>query len=295
MGLFSRQSGTGFQSIAEYPKKIKPKDLHGTWSIVTGASSGIGYEFSKFIAENGGNLITISNEPEKLKQQAEDICKDYPMVTVYPKFVDLCNENAAFDVIGLIRKMDIAPLLFINNAGIFDFKSVEFMSEKRLSQYFNLHVRTLTLLTSGIARYMTEQGGGYILNMSSLSCWMPFPGIAMYSATKAYIRVFTRALRLEFLNQGVSITVACPGGIDTGLLPLPPKIRSLACALGFLDSPERFARKAIRRTFRCKAQYINGFISRMIIFFVGLMPDCLRECAKTKLLDSLEEETRRKA
>ena len=71
------------------------------------------------------------------------------------------------------------------------------------------------------------------------------PGIAMYSATKAYIRVFTRALHYEMRDCGVGVTVACPGGIATDLFGLPEPLKRLAVSIRVLDTPEAFARKAV--------------------------------------------------
>lgn len=111
------------------------------------------------------------------------------------------------------------------------------------------------------------------------------PGIAMYSATKAYIRAFSRALRLELKDSGVSVTVACPGGIATDLFGLPPRLQRLAVRLGALQIPERFVRNAIRQTLRRRKQYINGLLNRLAIVAVGALPDWLRIAVKRQLLD----------
>ena len=132
---------------------------------------------------------------------------------------------------------------------------------------------------------MAERGSGMILNMSSMSCWMPMPGIAMYSATKAYIRAFSRALRLELKDSGVSVTVACPGGIATDLFGLPKNLQRLAVRLGVLQTPQKFVRKAINKTLKRRKQYINGWLNRVSIVFVGVLPDWVRIQVKRRLLD----------
>lgn len=116
------------------------------------------------------------------------------------------------------------------------------------------------------------------------------PGIAMYSATKAYIRAFSRALRLELRSKGVSVTVACPGGIATDLFGLPPKLQRLGVRLGALATPSRFVRGALRATMRHRKQYINGLVNRLAIVAVGAMPDRLRQQVKPLLLDKLSPE-----
>ena len=190
----------------------------------------------------------------------------------------------------LLESHAIVPLLLINNAGIFDFRAVERLSPRRLDLYIDLHIRALTHLSRSVAMLMAERGeGGYILNMSSMSCWMPMPGIALYSATKAYIRAFSRALRIEVKELGVSVTVACPGGIATNLFGLPPKLQRLGVKLHALDTPQRFVKKALRRTLQGRAQYINGGLNRMAIVTVASLPEWARLIIKTRLLDRINQ------
>ena len=183
----------------------------------------------------------------------------------------------------------ITPALLVNNAGIFDFKAVENLSPQRIDLYIDLHMRAVTHLSRNVAMLMTSsRQKGWILNMSSMSCWMPMPGIAMYSATKAYIRAFSRALRVEMKPRGISVTVACPGGIATGLFGLPPRLQRLGVAVGALATPQKFVRHALNRTLRGKPQYINGIINRLAIVAVASLPECARTLIKTGLLDRLD-------
>lgn len=114
------------------------------------------------------------------------------------------------------------------------------------------------------------------------------PGIALYSATKAYIRVFSRALHYELRDSGVTVTVACPGGIATDLFGLPVRLQRLAVRLGVLMRPERFAHKAVNRMLRGRKQYINGLLNRFSIFFVGITPTPVRMMVKHRLLDRMQ-------
>nr|QIM10879.1 hypothetical protein Muribac1_0880 [uncultured Muribaculaceae bacterium] len=107
----------------------------------------------------------------------------------------------------------------------------------------------------------------------------------MYASTKAYIRVFSRALHYEMKDYGVVVTVACPGGIATDLFGLPDNLKKLAVGLKVLDTPDRFAGKAIDRMLSGKKQYINGFINRLAIMTVGMTPTPVRMMVKHYLLD----------
>jgi short-subunit dehydrogenase len=261
--------------------------IAGSWAIVTGASSGIGLEFTRQLAGRGCNIVAVSNQEAQLAELQSELTDLYGVSTVTLN-LDLTAPDAAEAVATACTERGITPLILVNNAGIFDFRAVEHLSPRRLDTYIDLHMRAVTHLCHRFSRMMMAQGRGYILNMSSMACWMPMPGIAMYSATKAYIRAFSRALAQELRGTGVSVTVACPGGIATDLFGLPRNLQHLGVQLRVLDTPQRFARKALKCMFRGKAQYINGWLNRLTIVAVGALPERARHLVKTVLLDRFD-------
>lgn len=257
----------------------------GRLAIVTGASSGIGFEFAKALGGKGWNLLMVSDRERDLTECAGIIRKEYG-VKADTLCLDLSREDSVEIMENHLMDNGAPPHLLVNNAGIFDFTTVDNLPDERIRLYINLHILTLTLLCKRIAKMMEVNGvRGYILNMSSMSCWMPMPGIALYSATKAYIRVMSRALGVELADKGISVTVACPGGIATGLFGLSPKLLKLGVRLGVLATPDKFTTKALKRTFRRRRQYINGFLNRISIVIVALAPYKVRRMLKHKLLD----------
>lgn len=255
------------------------KELPWKLAIVTGAASGIGRRFCQTLAAGGCALLMIDRAP--VDETLASLPYDVEAITLQQ---DLTAPDALDRIEQLLDERQLCPDLLVNNAGIFDFAAVEHLSPRRIDLYIDLHVRSLTQLSRAIAIRMAANGGGNILNMSSMSCWMPMPGIAMYSATKAYIRVFSRALRLEMRDTGVKVTVACPGGIATDLFGLPPKLQRLGVRVGALATPDGFVRNALRHTARGRKQYINGLINRLAILFVGMLPESARHMVKTQIL-----------
>ena len=263
---------------------MSKKRLDGKWGVVTGASGGIGLEFCRVLAAEGCNLLMVAIEDKQLEEAAFAIQDSYG-VEALPLTLDLTRNEAPVRILALLESRKINPYILINNAGIFSFSPVSDTSEAKVDRFVDLHVRATTQLSREFARLMKRNGGGRILNMSSMSCWMPMPGIALYSATKAYIRVLSRAMHYELKDYGVSVTVACPGGIATDLFGLPDGLKKLAVNLGVLAKPDVFARKAVNKMLKGRKQYINGFLNRFSIFFIAIMPTRVRMLVKHKMLD----------
>lgn len=260
------------------------KSLRNSLAVVTGASGGIGLCFCRCLASMGCSLLMVSNEDDRLRLSASEIEEDFKVKT-WTLCLDLTEEGVGAKILSFLDERNLEADYLINNAGIFSFLPVADTSEAKIRRFIDLHVRAVTELSRAFAHRFMQRGSGRILNMSSMSCWMPMPGIALYSSTKAYIRVFSRALHYEVMDSGVTVTVACPGGIATDLFGLPDNLKRLAVRIGALDTPEKFAAKAIRRMLKGKKQYINGILNRISIVAVALTPTPVRLLVKRRMLD----------
>ncbi|MCH5239221.1 MAG: SDR family NAD(P)-dependent oxidoreductase [Muribaculaceae bacterium] len=265
----------------------KKCDLKNHTALVTGGAGGIGLEFSKVLAKMGADIIILDLNSERL-EEAKKIISETALpnqVNISTFKADLTSDSIVEDIESFCRKNDLDPDILINNAGIFSFKPIIDTETRKIETFLNLHVRAVTLLSQWFASRRKEKRNGWMLNMSSMSCWMPMPGLAMYASTKSYIRVFTRSLHYEMKEFGVGVTVACPGGIATDLFGLPEKWKRFAVAIGVLQTPETFARKAVNKMLKKRKQYINGWLNRFSIFFVGILPTSARMLVKKQLLD----------
>lgn len=258
--------------------------IKGKNAVVTGADGGIGFEFCRELGRLGCNVIGVSNRGAQLREAMQRIKEEFGVKTTAIE-ADLAHEGAAESLMQALHQMRQEPDILINNAGIFSFRPVTELSQRQLDIYVDLHVRSVMELSRLAAISMKERGEGMILNMSSMSCWTPMPGIALYSATKAFIRAYSRALHYELRDDNVSVTVACPGGIATDLFGLPANLKKLAVAIGAIALPDRFVHKAIGKMMKRRAQYVNGLINRLAIFFVGITPRSVRMLIKHLMLD----------
>lgn len=265
------------------PAKFNPAQPH--CAIVTGAAGGIGFQFCRTLLLRGIDVVLVDISQQRLDESRKTLSGEFPAASVTTYAIDLTSADVCTRLEAFCSLNKLNPDILINNAGIFSFLTVGETSENKIDCFIDLHVRTVTMLSRWFVNRRAKHGSGWLLNMSSMSCWMPMPGIALYSATKAYIRVFTRALALEARDAGISVTAACPGGIATNLFGLPPNLLKLAVRIGALDVPDRFARKAVDKTLLGKNQYINGFINRLSILFVSILPARIRMMIKHRLLD----------
>lgn len=260
----------------------------GKTALVTGASSGIGLEFSRQLAERGASVVLVSNQEAELNRVCAELAQGYPDQKFYACYKDLCEQDCADFLMDYCRTNGIDVNILVNNAGVFAFKEVVDMSPEHLNLFVDLHMRAVIQLCRTFAEDMKKRGGGYILNMSSMSCWMPMPGIAMYSATKSYIQVLSRAMNLELRDSGVCVMVACPGGIATDLFGLPKNLQNFAVKIGVLATPQKFVRGALKRLFKRKSQYVNGLLNKMASAIVPKLPVCVKMQVKYRLLDKMK-------
>ena len=252
--------------------------------LITGASRGIGKAIAfRFSREGFRTVLCARGEGELFRTRDQLLALGAACLAVT---ADVGKAEDCRRLFEEAQKAFGTVDILINNAGIFNFMKVVDMTAERLNLFVDLHVRSVTQLCRTFALDMLRRGcKGYIFNMASMCCWMPMPGIGAYAATKAYIRVLSRSMYLEMKDYGISVTVACPGGISTELFGLSPKLRKLAVRIGALTTPERFARNALRRVFNRRKQYVNGLLNRIAIVAVNNLPTCLCVQVKHRLLD----------
>ena len=276
------------------------RNLNGLTALVTGGAGGIGLEFAKVLYQRGASLILLDLSGERLAEALTTIKDSWTRSAgtdkgiesqeaaagkIFLLTLDLTREDFIEEIYKFCDKEGLNPEILVNNAGIFSFRPISDTSVGKIEAFIDLHVRAVTLLSRWFVAKRKPHRSGWMLNMSSMSCWMPMPGLAMYSSTKSYIRVFSRALHYEMKDYGVGVTVACPGGIATDLFGLPKNLQKFAVSIGVLQTPQSFARKAVKKMLKKRKQYINGFLNRFSIFFVGILPTRIRMMVKHHLLD----------
>ncbi len=259
----------------------KKPDFPNCKALITGASSGMGLEYARQLAAKGTALVIVSNEEERIVTVAKELESQYN-VSVTPIYMDLARPNAAKELYDRCSEEGHIIDILINNAGMFFFRQVHKTDPARIETLINLHVLTLTQMCRYFSADMCERRKGWILNISSMSCWMPNIGIALYSASKSYIRVFTRSIYWELHDHGVVATTVCPGGVATPLLGLNEKLTRLALAVHAIMRPEKVVKCALKALFAGRKQTVPGLINYLFIALVILLPPPVRMWAVRK-------------
>ncbi|MDO4758841.1 MAG: SDR family NAD(P)-dependent oxidoreductase [Rikenellaceae bacterium] len=242
------------------------------WALVTGAGSGIGRCFALRLADLGYNLILVGNNPEPLRKVQEEL-RTKKEITVRTLSMDLARLEAAEELTESIGAAGIEIDLVINNAGIFSFCDVLKMDEKKMERMLLLHDMTTTKLCRYYAERMVARGvKGHILNVASYSQWMPYPGLAIYGATKAYLKAFSVAFSKEVEEHGITVTAICPAGVATDLYGLPSKLQRLGVKIGGLITPDRCAKRGLNALWRGKRCSVPDWWNRLWIPLLVAMP-----------------------
>ncbi len=244
------------------------------YTVITGASRGLGRALAQENARRGRDLILISLAGEGLKNLAEEIKKQYNVNVVFFE-ADLTKTDELKQVCRKI--IDSYPIdTLINNAGIGGtYKFLE-VSEDYLNTIIDLNVRATVMMTYYLLPQLLRQPRAYILNIASLAALNPLPFKTIYPASKAFIDFFSRSLAIELRNTNVKVSVAYPGTMPTNkhvIRQIDSHKKSIRL---FVMSPEKVARIFMKKLLRGKKQIIPGFFNKFTWLLIKLVPYNIR-------------------
>lgn len=240
------------------------------WTLITGASEGLGVEFAKLAARHGRDMILTARSRDKLEALAEDLRADGVEVVVIPADLNIVAEaerlwTQATDG----RQIDF----LINNAGLGRNGPFEESDawERELST-ITVNVLSLTRLMKLALPHMKAAGAGRILNVASAAGFLPGPNMAVYHATKAYVLHLSEAVAHELRGSRVTVSALCPGATQTNffadadmgamrLLKLAPPARAYDVAVAGWQG-----------ALGGRAVIVPGFINKVFAFLPRMIP-----------------------
>ncbi|HTN42252.1 MAG TPA: SDR family oxidoreductase [Nitrospiria bacterium] len=251
---------------------MSPISNQGRTALVTGASSGIGYELGRLLARDDYNLVLVARDGERLEEAAEAIRKEEPKVSIKTISTDLSEPRAAEAIIQELRKESIKIDVLINNAGygVYGrFAETALDEEVRMMQ---VNMVSLTDLTKRLLPYMIQKKEGRIMNVASAGGFVPGPFFAVYYATKAYVLSLSEALNEELRGTGITVTALCPGATETKFQNRARVKNTILYKPWKMMDAGTVARIGYRGMMKGKAVVIPGLLNKLMIFSTRFGP-----------------------
>jgi uncharacterized protein len=183
-----------------------------TFTLITGANSGIGLELARQAAADGRNLILVARNAFTLETAKNEFGQK---VTVYTIVEDLSEPGAAERVYDRVQGLGAEVDCLINDAGFGDHGAFATVDPVKQERMIAVNITTLTALTRLFLPAMVERGRGQILNVASVTGFLPGPLMSVYFATKHYVLAFSEGLAEELRGSGVTVTALCPPPVNT--------------------------------------------------------------------------------
>jgi len=181
--------------------------------LITGASTGIGYALAEELAKRGAEVLITARSRNKLEALAQKITDAGGAVHIFVE--DLSLPNSGAKLYDQVKIAGISIDILINNAGYGRWGNLTSHERDDYSKMLQLNVTTLTDLCHLFIPDMVTQGGGGIINVGSMASLSPIPYASVYSSSKAYVLMFSEAIRYEYRDQGIKVMALLPGGTES--------------------------------------------------------------------------------
>ena len=248
-----------------------------SYALVTGASKGIGKSIAEELARMGNDLILVARSESTLKELSELVKQKYSVKVDYLA-LDLALPNAANTVYEWCISKGYSINILVNNAGYGLWGRFDELDLSKQEEMLQLNMHTLVQLTRAFIPTLKSEKKSYILNVASTAAYQAVPTLSLYAASKSFVLLFTRGIRLELKNSSISVSCLCPGPTSTNFVDragMSDAIKKKADAFGM--SPEAVAKIAVKAMFKGKAEIIPGLLNKITVWFTALVPKSIPE------------------
>jgi len=242
------------------------------YALITGASSGIGFELAKLFAQDEYNLVVVAENKQELESKATELRQLGAEVITLTK--DLFNRDEAFAIYEEVKAQGIEIDTLVNNAGqglYGEFKDTDINRELDIVQ---LNVGATIILTKSFLKDMVARNEGKILNLASIASKTPGPLQSVYHGTKAFVLSFSEAIREELKDTNITITALMPGVTDTDFFNKADMLDSKAIQdKSSMADPADVAKDGYDALMAGDDKVISGFKNKLQMAMTNLMPD----------------------
>jgi uncharacterized protein len=245
------------------------------YALITGASSGIGYELAKLFAADGYPLVIVGRDGQVMEEKARELTAAHS-IAVIPVMKDLFNPNAAQEIYDEVKSKGLTVEVLVNDAGQGQYGLFAEADLQRLLEIIQLNVTSLTALTQLFLKDMLARNRGKILQVASIASELPGPLQAVYHATKAYVLSLSEALVNELKDSAVSITSLQPGVTDTDFFnkaDFPGDLKILE--KDKMDNAAKVAKDGYEALMKGDAKVVSGIKNKVMTTMSNVMPDSM--------------------
>jgi short-subunit dehydrogenase len=246
------------------------------YALITGASEGFGKALALECASRNMNLILVALPGSGLEKLVDYIKRNFSVNVFYFEH-DLSKKEECHRLFSEINRLGFAINVLINNAGI---GGTHFFEERDAEYYhrqIELNVMAPTLLTHMFLQMLEKNSPAHILNVSSLASFFYLPKKQVYGGTKSYLVSFSKSLRRELKSKNVSVSIICPGGMNTSPLLTLHNRNNKGLSRWSVMNPEEVAGIAIDGMLKKKELIIPGFWNHLFILMDKIFPKWLKE------------------
>ncbi|MBM7559148.1 SDR family NAD(P)-dependent oxidoreductase [Marinitoga litoralis] len=241
------------------------------YTLITGASGGIGLELAKIFAKNNHNLVLVARSYDKLQRIKDNLEKKHNIKVIIIK-KDLSDPNSPKELYNEVKQKNIFINILVNNAGYATFGRFYDLDIEKEINMIQLNVITLVYLTKLFLDDMIKFNEGKILNVASTAAFQPGPLMANYYASKAYVLSFSEALNEELKDKNISVTALCPGSTSTDFVKRANMEKSKLFYTLKPMSAEKVAKIAYDGLMNKKQVIITGFRNKLLAFLIRFIP-----------------------
>jgi short-subunit dehydrogenase len=242
-------------------------------TLITGASGGIGKAFAERLAAKKHNLLLVARSENKLRRLCDELTRKHSINTQYVA-LDLTKSGADEQLFDETEKRNLQVDWLINNAGIGsagEFVQLNLNSELAMIQ---LNVSALVALTHRYLQPMQVRKSGTIINVASMACFQPIPYMAVYAASKVFVRSFTEAIIEENRPYNIRVMLLCPGATETGFFDAA-NVGAGEIMVTETETPEQVVDSAMEGLRSGKRIAVSGFKNRIGAQILTLTPNSM--------------------
>lgn len=244
------------------------------YALITGATSGIGYELAKQFAKNGYDLVVVARNNEELKNKAEEF-KSYG-ANVISISKNLFLQDEVYSLYSELKLNGINPEILVNDAGQGVYGKFQDTDLHREIDIINLNIISVIILTKLFLKDRLPEGSGKILNLASIASKAPGPWHSVYHGTKAFVLSWSEAIREELKDTGITVTALLPGPTDTDFFNKADMNKSKILEdKGNLASPEKVAIDGYNALMNGDDKIISGLKNKLTVAMTNLATDSM--------------------